>query len=93
MAARVTIGGSELDKSTVAHVEVGQNGVCACGCVQRSVEIGLLGFSCGRPWGTSMWLVLLGEGLMCTNLRSHSLLGCWILTQHRAIVVARCREV
>ena len=24
---------------------------------------------------------------------SHGLLGCWILTQHRAMVVARCRGV
>ena len=28
-----------------------------------------------------------------SDMLSHSLLGCWILTQHRAMVAVRCRGV
>ena len=68
--ARVTIGGFELEKSATMHREVCQNDVSAWRRVQHSVETELLGLSRRRSWGTSVWLVLLGEGLMCTNLRS-----------------------
>ena len=69
-AACVTIVGSEPKKSAAACGEVGRNGLSTWWRVQHSVETGLLCFSRGWPWGTSLWLVLLGEGLMCTNLRS-----------------------
>ena len=61
MAARVTIGGSDPVKSTAARGEVSRNCVSAWGRVQCSVETRLLGFSRGRPWGTSVWLVSSGE--------------------------------
>ena len=28
-----------------------------------------------------------------SNKLSHNLLGCWILTQHRAMMVVRCRGI
>ena len=69
-AMLVTRGGSEPLKSVTACGEVCQNSDNAWRCMRHSVEARLLGFSSGRSWGTSVWLVLLGEGLMCTNLRS-----------------------
>ena len=69
-AMLVTRGGFEPMKSIAARGEVGRNSGNAWRCMQYSVEAKLLGFSSGRSWGTSVWLVLLGEGLMCTNLRS-----------------------
>ena len=69
-AMLVTRGGSEPLKFVTACGEVGQNSDNAWRCMQHSVEARLLGFSCRRLWGTSVWLVLLGEGLMCTNPRS-----------------------
>ena len=69
-AMLVTRGGSEPLKSVTACGEVGQNSDNAWRCMQHSVEARLLGFSCRRLWGTSVWLVLLGEGLMCINPRS-----------------------
>ena len=69
-AMLVTRGGFEPVKSISARGEVGRNSGSAKRCMQYSVEARLLGFSSRRSWGTSVWLVLLGEGLMCTNLRS-----------------------
>ena len=69
MAARVTIGGSDPVKSAAARGEVARNCSSAWWRMQCSVETGLLGFSHGRPWGTSVWLVSLGESWICTDLR------------------------
>ena len=68
-AARVTIGGSKPVKSTAARGEVGRNFVNALGRVQRLVVTGLLGFSHGRLWGTSVWLVSSGDAWICADLR------------------------
>ena len=49
--------------------EVARNCASTWWRVQCSVETGLLGFSHGRPWGTSVWLVSSGESWICTDLR------------------------
>ena len=69
MAARVTIGGSDPMKSMAARGEVARNCASAWWRMQCSVETRLLGFSRGRLWGTSVWLVSSGESWICTNLR------------------------
>ena len=69
MAARVTIGGSDPVKSAAVRGEVGRNCTSAWWRVQCSVETRLLGFSRGRLWGTSVWLVSSGEACICTDLR------------------------
>ena len=82
-AARVTIGGSKPVKSAATRGEVGRNFVNALGCVQRSVVTELLGFSHGRLWGTSVWLVSSGDAWICADLRlmSRVCLSLW-MTQH-----------
>ena len=69
MAARVTIGGSDPVKSAAARGEVARNCASAWWRVQYSVETGLLGFSHGRPWGMSVWLVSSGKSCICTDQR------------------------
>ena len=61
MVVRVTIGGFDPMKSAVTRGEVGRNCASTWWRVQSSVETGLLDFSRGRPWGTSVWLVSSGE--------------------------------
>ena len=46
--------------------------ICMCRRMRLPMVVELLGFSCERPSSTSMWLVLLGEGLTCINLKEEA---------------------
>ena len=69
--AEIRAGSQE---SLVAHGRVLVAVVHAWWHVQLSLGIGFLGFGRDMPWSTSVLLVSLGEGLMCTDMIGRGLM-------------------
>lgn len=53
-----------------AHGERAGDSICMWRRMRLSMVAGLLSFSHESSSNTSVWLVSLGEGLICTNLKS-----------------------
>ena len=70
LAASVAEIQAGSQEPSVAHVRVPRAIVRAWWRVQLQLEVECLGFVHDMPWSTSVLLVSLGEGLMCTDLIS-----------------------